>query len=297
MIYLLTAIVSMSLIMLALKFFNVRKIYIPQVIMTNYLLAFCIAAIGGHDAIAGFDFSAGPSAWLFLAPLTGLLYFSSMDIMAASTRRAGVSLTTMASRTSVVLPVLWAATVLGEPVSGWEVLGMVLVLTAFFLIIWQPRGETRNGGIGSVLLPVCVFLSVGFIAVCMKTSQHLIKTTGDYASDYPVFEALLFAAAAIGSSLWYGLREGAKAFRPQWRPILGGLCLGTFNYFVTYGMMNGLKHMSSSVFYGVYNIAVVVLTSIVGVLVFRERLTRRQTAGIAVAVAAIMVLGFFGGSL
>ena len=37
--YLLLAIAAMSLIMLALKFFNVKKIYIPQAIMTNYAFA------------------------------------------------------------------------------------------------------------------------------------------------------------------------------------------------------------------------------------------------------------------
>lgn len=301
--YLLLAIAAMSLIMLALKFFNVKKIYIPQAILVNYACALVIALLSGRDALAATG-TADPFAngWWYLALITGLLYFGSMDIMAASTRRVGVSITTMASRTSVILPILWAALLLGEHITGWEVLGVALVLLAFVLIIYRPadRKDTKKGKrerAAAILLPVAVFLSVGFIAVCMKTSQHLIKTAGCYDTDYPVFETMLFTAAFLGAVVYYAVTEGLGAFRPRWKSILGGLCLGTFNYFVTFGLMHGLKYLSSSTFYGIYNIGVVLLTTLVGIAAFGEKLDRRKAAGILFAVAAIFVLGFLGGSL
>ncbi len=304
MIYLLTAIAAMTLIMLALKFFNVKGIYIPQVVMVNYALAFVIAVINGRDVLSAANIDAVfRSSWWYLAPIAGLLYFGSMDIMAVSTRKAGVAITTMASRTSVILPILWACLFLGERITIWEIVGTLLVLLAFALIIYRPQRnaavttESRREKAAAVIMPLLVFLSVGFIAVCMKTSQHLIKTSGEYATDYPLFEMLLFGAAVIGAATYYGIREGRKAFRPQWRSIIGGLCLGTFNYFVTLGLMNGLKYFSSSTFYGVYNISVVILTTLVGVAVFREKLDGLKIAGLAVAVASIVILGFLGNSL
>ena len=131
----------------------------------------------------------------------------------------------------------------------------------------------------------------------MKTGQHLIRNGGSYAADYPVFETLLFAAAVIGSIGYYALTEGRRAFRPRWRSIVGGLCLGTFNYFVTFGTLHSLKYLSSSEFYGIYNISVVVISTVVGVAAFGERLTPRKIGGLIVALAAIFVLGFVGGSL
>ena len=53
--YLLLAIAAMSLIMLALKFFNVKKIYIPQAIMTNYAFALIIALFSGGRYLAAAD--------------------------------------------------------------------------------------------------------------------------------------------------------------------------------------------------------------------------------------------------
>lgn len=305
MIYLIIAIVSMSLIMLALKFFNIKGIYIPQVIMVNYTMALCISLISGHEAITASKIAeVFTNGWWYMALIAGSLYFLSMDLLAISTRRVGVAVTTMSSRTAVVLPIIWAFLFLGENITLWEIVGTLLVLTAFTLIIYRPKEKatttkktTRRENIISVLIPIGVFLEIGFIAVCMKTSQHMIKSSGDYATDYPAFEALLFAAALSCAVIYYSIREGAKAFRVNIKSVAGGLCLGTFNYFVTFGLMNGLKFFSSSTFYGVYNISVVLLTTFIGILVFGEKLDRRKSVGMLMAVGAIVVLGFFGQSL
>lgn len=301
MLYLLMAIAAMSLIMFALKFFNIKGICIPHAIMANYALAFLISAVSGREYITADHMQAMVSGdWWYLAIITGIFYFGSMDIMAASTRKAGVSVTTMASRTSVILPIIWAAAVLGEHITGWEILGTALVIAAFTLIIYRKDSASANNRrerTAQILLPIAVFLSVGLIAVCMKTSQHLIKSSGDYAVDYPLFETLLFAAATIGSATYYAARYGVRIFRFTLTGVAGGLCLGTFNYFVTLGIMNGLKYFSSSTFYGIYNIGVVVLATLVGATVFGERTDRRTLAGIGCAAAAIFVLGFLGGDL
>ena len=301
MLYLLTAIAAMTLIMLTLKFFSVKGIYTPQAIMVNYGCALGIALASSHGAIATATASEIlHTHWWYLALITGLLYFGSMNVMAVSTRRTGVSLTTMASRTSVILPIIWAAAFLGNSITGWEIVGILLVLLAFTLIIYRPEAETRQAdrkGIKDILLPISVFLSVGFIGVCMKTSQHIIKSDGTYATDYPVFETMLFAAAFVGSIIYYAASEGKRAFRIEWKSIAGGLCLGMFNHFVTFGTMHGLKYLSPSTFYGIYNIGTVLLTTIIGITVFGEHLDQRKITGICCAVAAICVLGFLGESL
>ena len=133
--YLLTAIGAMSLIMLTLKFFSAKQIYTPQAIMVNYLFAFVLALVQGHSGLSADRLHALLTTdWWYLALLTGLLYFGSMNVMAVSTRRVGVAVTAMASRTSVVLPIIWAALLLGERITGWEAAGILLVLLAFALI-------------------------------------------------------------------------------------------------------------------------------------------------------------------
>ena len=301
MIYLLTAIAAMSLIMLTLKFFGIKGIYTPQAIMVNYFMALAIAVINGRGYLDWPSIRhAFETNWWYLALLSGLLYFGSMDIMAASTRRTGVSVTTMASRTSVILPIIWSCLFLNEQIVFWEAVGILLVIGAFGMIIYRPEKNSLRSNTNclmSAVLPLAVFLSVGFIAVCMKTSQHIIKTGDSYATDYPLFEFLLFSAAFGGSVICYGIKEKRQAFVLRTKSIIGGLCLGTFNYLVTIGLMNGLKYFSSSTFYGIYNISVVVVSTAIGVIAFGEKLDRGKKIGILMALAAIFILGFFGKSL
>lgn len=173
MIYLIIAIAAMSLIMLTLKFFSVKGVYVPQAIMVNYGIALCIAVFSGSEHLTCESIrSLTDSGWWYLAITAGLLYFGSMDVMAASTRRVGVSITTMASRTAVILPIIWSVLFLEERMMGWEAVGTALVLAAFTLIIYRPekKGMTNTGRkerITAALMPVAVFLSVGFIAVCI----------------------------------------------------------------------------------------------------------------------------------
>ena len=64
-----------------------------------------------------------------------------------------------------------------------------------------------------------------------------------------------------------------------------------------FAIIHGLKYFSSSTFYGIYNISVVLLTTLVGIAAFGEKLDGRKTVGMLFAVASIFVLGFLGGSL
>ena len=101
---------------------------------------------------------------------------------------------------------------------------------------------------------------------------------------------MLFSAAFLGAVAYYAAKEGREAFRFRWKSIAGGLCLGTFNYFVTFGLMHGLKYFSSSTFYGIYNISVVLLTTLVGIIVWDDPFSIIVGIGMIAVVAGIALL-------
>lgn len=295
MIYLVVAILSMSAFMLGLKHLNVKSIPIPQAIMTNYALALAVAVVSGREHLSAESMGGiFTHDWWYLGVFAGICYFASMDIMAASTRRAGVSVTTIASRCALIIPILWSFAFFGESVTGWQWAGIALVLASFFLIFRNRRDAAAKGGgragVAAVLMPLSVFLIMGIITVTMKSTQHAVQQSGNYAADYPLFEILIFASALTGSVIYYALSAGRRAFAFDWRSMLGGLCLGTFNYLITIGIMHGLRFVPTSVFYALYNICVVVITTLAGIMVFREKPGPAKIAGICLAAAAIGIL-------
>lgn len=290
--YLILTILSMSAFMLGLKLLNVKNIPVPQAIMVNYALALAIAVVSGGGSLSA-ESSGGifTHSWWYMGVMAGILYFASMDMMAASTRRAGVSVTTIAARCSMILPILWSFAFFGENITGWQWVGIVSVMAAFVLIFYNKREPgARKTDMAAILMPLAVFVIMGIIAVNMKSAQHAIRQTGNYTTDYPIFEILIFTSALAGSVIYYAASAGRKAFRFNWKSVLGGLCLGTFNYLITIGIMHGLRFVSTGTFYTLYNICVVVITTLVGVIAFREKLSPAKIAGICLAVGAIAIL-------
>lgn len=292
--YLFLAILSMCMFMLLLKVFTIKGWNIPQAILINYIIASAIgiASYGGEvsaEALFG-------NRWWYLAVISGALFFFSSDLMAASTRWAGMAVTTIASRTALVVPIIFSVIFLNESIGIWEVAGIVIIIAALFMIFYQ-KGE--SGAIGvlhgkdkikSILLPALVFASMGIITVCMKSTQHIIREAGNYETDFPLYQAMTFVSAVICGTVYYGFTIGRRAFIPNAKSVIGGVFVGGFNYLVTISILFALNVLSTSVFYASYNISVVLITAVLSVAVFKEKLTPLKIAGLCLSLIAITIL-------
>ena len=291
MLYLVLAIISMSAYMLMIKYLTSKRVNIPQVIMVNYILASALSVFiykGGAVTLQAL-FS---NNWWYLALASGALFFFSMHLMAASTRRAGVSVTTISSRTALVIPIIFSAVFLNESISSWQAVGIVLVIAALVIIFYGRDGA--KGGAGKIVLPLGVFLIMGAITICMKSAQYIITSSGNYAADYPLYETMNFFIALLCAIIYYAATEGKPAFRFSWPAVQGGLCIGIFNYLVTHAILMALKSIPTGVLYASYNICVVILTAVAGWLLFGEKLSNRKIAGIKLALIAIAILMILG---
>ncbi len=282
--YLLLAIAAMSAIMLTLKVMGMKGISIPQAVMVNYLLAavVSIAAVrGGYNPI-----ETATESWFWIAALAGTMYLASMNLLAYSTKKAGVAVTTVSSRTALVLPVLFSCLFLGERLTGRQTAGIIVTLAALVLILGGGAGKGKGKRNAVVLLPLCVFLMTGTLDIVMKYAQHRVSGS----PDYPMFEPSIFLSAFILSIVYYSVTAGRSAFGFTLTGVAGGICLGGFNFLATYGVLHGLHVMPTGIFYPVYYIGVVTVTSLAGIILFGERLSRTKLAGLALAVIAIAVL-------
>ena len=280
--------------MLTLKFFAAKNIDSSQAIMVNYVLATVIGIFSCKEGVSlerMFD-----NDWWYAAVVAGALMFASMHLMAVSTKFAGVAVTTISSRTSLIVPIIFSALFFGERITVWQAVGTGLVIASFLIIFYNKAARStpvKAPAVKAVLLPVGVFLTVGIISVCMKSAEQTIKLTGDYDVDYPLYKAMNFATAMVCAIVYYAVREGKKAFRFSWKSILGGVCLGTFNYITVSSILLSLRTVPTSTFYAAYNMGVVAVTSVTGWLVFGEKLSLRKITGLILAITAIAVLMLF----
>ena len=278
-----------------------------QVIFFNYVTAALTSwgplllreALGSGAGTEGLDLCgqadaavAGlPSMAWVLAPVLGLLFMSSFIVNDLSVKKSGVALTTVSVRLSLVIPVLMSWLLLGQSEPRW--LSVALILAAMILIALssgRPAGgrpSDRKPGWSLVL----VFLTYGVCDFLLKYAQHIVTAE---AGNTDVLKAYIFLSAMVLSfivCLSRGSFRRTTTPQPRWKAILAGIFLGLANMLCTTLVLKALGTMPATVFFPLYNIGIVLVVSLVGILGFREPLRPGHIAGLLLAAAALAILG------
>ena len=284
MIFLILAIIFSTGVFVAMRLFERFKLDNHQALMWNYVFASGTGfAICEHWDTAP-QLVAEP--WFGLSILTGFWFIFTYLLMTASTQRSGVTVTSLSSKISVVLPILAGVIMLGEKLNFVATLGIVLALVALVLVI-GGRGGNNEKQSKSWLLPVCIFFGTGTGDILMKITER--QNTGDdlgFMIAFIYFIALLFGIIIVV----YDLIKGKSKW--QWKSALGGIGLGVINFFSTSSVYNAMRHFDNVVLFPIYNIGVVSLTALIGWLCFKEKLTWKNYLGLVIAVIAVILITF-----
>ncbi|MDX9750753.1 MAG: DMT family transporter [Flavobacteriales bacterium] len=269
----------MAVLFLLFKVFDRRQVPLLPAIVVNYLVAF------GCGSLVAAPWRAGDLSALWMpAAVLGFLFITIFRLTGLSTRRAGVASTTVASKLSLVLTVLFAVVFYGDRpgVFGWT--GIVLALAG--VVLSSPRS---NGTVSRTLLvlPLTLFLGNAAIDILINWTQRTHLTPDTEA----VFPTLAFAFAGVLGLLWTSATKDRDGFgRPAtW---VGGAVLGAVNYIALYYLVKALANsgLAPSAVYPLVNIGVILFGTGLSMLLFRERPVRLQQTGIACAVVALVLI-------
>ena len=303
MVYLLFAILFGSLFSVVLKICQRAQIDTQQVILFNYSSAFLLTLIPlvfrvvGPVGVPVQDFLLRPAS-IGACVLQGILFLTGFSIMDRCTLRCGVALTTASARASLILPVLLSWMLLAQPAPSWLAVG--LILAAMTLIV-LPSGKDSSATDSSAapqsrgkaaLALIAVFIAFGLSDFTLKLAQHSVEpvSAGDSVLMNRQLDALtcvIFLMASIAGLVVCLVSGSFRKHKVGWRSLLAGLALGVINIVCTSCSLKALSVLATGTFYPLYNIGIVVVATLIGVLFFKEKLRPLQIAGLAVAVAAI----------
>ena len=286
MIYLILAIIFSTGVFVAMRLFERFKLDNHQALMWNYVFA----SITGFVVCERFEtvpqLVAEP--WFGLSILTGFWFIFTYLLMTTSTQRSGVTVTSLSSKLSVVLPILAGVIMLGERLNFVATTGIVLALVALVLVVGgrNPQKIRGNGWIVG-LLPVFIFFGTGTGDILMKITEQQ-NTVGNlgFMIAFIYFVALVFGIIIV---VWDIARGKSKW---QWKSAAGGIMLGVINYFSTYSVYYAMRSFDNVVLFPIYNIGVVSMTALVGWLLFKEKLTLKNYIGLVIAVIAVILITF-----
>ena len=280
--YLVLAIVFSTGVFVAMRLFERFKLDNHQALMWNYVFA----AGTGFLMCKQFDTPTQlvNEPWFGLSILTGFWFIFTYLLMTASTQRSGVTVTSLSSKLSVVLPTLAGVVLFSEKLNFVATMGIVLALVALVLVVGGKNTTNKDIKI-NWLLPVLIFFGTGTGDILMKlTEQQNSSDDMGFMIAFIYFIAMLFGFLVVAFDLIRGKSKW------QWKSAIGGISLGVINFFSTFCVYNAMRCFDNVVLFPVYNIGVVCLTALTGWLLFKEKLTWKNYMGLAIAILAVILI-------
>jgi drug/metabolite transporter (DMT)-like permease len=282
MIFVLLSVLCSVLVSVLLKLARRLQIDVGQAIAWNYVVTSVLTA---WLLRPGLGTLRGPGVpWLALVAL-GILLPTIFLALAAAVRHAGIVRSDAAQRLSLLLSLLAAFVLFGEQLTAIKVAGIALGMLALLGMIWRSGNVATTAGIFGWLYPLLVFVGFGIIDILFKRVALAGIPLGD--SLQAMFALALLVAFAM--QLWRRLRQRVRFTA---RSALAGVALGAANFGNILFYLRGHRALPAhpALVFASMNIGVVALGALVGLLLFRERLSRLNLAGVALAVVAIGVI-------
>ena len=125
----------------------------------------------------------------------------------------------------------------------------------------------------------------------MKFIKYL-ETNYILQHDIPIFSAAIFGCAALIGMIILILKGLNGTLNFNLKNILGGIVLGLVNYYSIYYLMKALqfKDLESSTLFTLNNVSIVMVTTLIGLLLFKESISKKNWLGITLAIAAILLV-------
>lgn len=192
---------------------------------------------------------------------------------------------------AMVIPALSGLVLYGEEVTAWQYVGIALMLVSFACAV-----DRNDKGSGMTLkwLFLCLgaFVCSGAVGVMQKLHQK-----SPYAGELGIFLVISFAfyvVFSVAMTLWYSSAKGEKITVIQPKKlkmslilaIVSGIGIALVNQINLY--LSGV--MDAIILYPVNNGASMILTAAAGIILWKERLNRRQWVGLILGGIAILLL-------
>lgn len=280
MIFVLLSVLCSVLVSVWLKLARRLDIDVVQAIAWNYVVASVLTALVLQPSLATLRQPDAP--WLALLALAVLLPTIFLAL-SASVRHAGIVRSEAAQRLSLLLSLLAAFVLFGEQLTAFKLTGIALGLLALLAMIWRGTAvAAASDAAPDWRYPLLVFVGFALIDILFKRVALAGVPLG--ASLQAMFALALPLAFAL--PLWRHLRGDTRFNR---RSVFGGVVLGLANFGNILFYLRGHRALPAhpALVFASMNIGVVALGALVGVLLFRERLSRLNLAGVMLAVGAI----------
>jgi drug/metabolite transporter (DMT)-like permease len=293
MFYLFASIFFTSFIYIIFKSFTRFGVDPLPAIVMSYVSRVIFGFIIEPNSLGQY-FSKIPVNLLLLASATGVTFIIVFALVSRSTREIGVSSTTIISRMSMVIPAGFSIILYGDSLGWLKISGIVLALIAIYFTVYQKQGKVISGQGATIknkrrlMLPVFLFAGSGIADTFLKISQ---KSYMLHKPDFLYIDMLFTASAVAGIIALLFIKMPLKQILKK-QNLLWGLILGITNYISLLLFILALTkgNLQGSQIFPINSVGIVLVSALLAMIFFREKLVPHKIAGLILAVVAILLI-------
>ncbi len=273
MLYLILSIICNTFLVVILKYygkFNVQTLY---GIVWNYLVCALIGFLFIEDYKIISDFIHWKHAWL--SGILGFSFIAFFILIGKSTQILGVATTTTAFKLSFAIPTFAAVVLYSHQLNILQWTGVLLALASVFAISFDKNGNTsRHSAKALYLMPLIIFVGCGLNDALFNYIQQKLLPEG---WQHIITISIFFSAFFFGLFISIYKKDFYKP-----RNIIGGIILGIPNYGSLYFLLLALQRtgLESSKLFPINNLGIVVLSAVLGKILFKEHFSIQKAIGI-----------------
>lgn len=289
MTYLIIAVFCSVAVSMLLKILRQRHLDIRQTIVMGYPVAFLLTWVLLSPDLAGLPTLVTQPVSFGIVMALGVLLPLIFVVLGRAIDAVGIIKTDAAQRLSLIIPIIAAFVLFGESLTLQRGIGIGVGFLALLALVYRPHAQPSPSPAphqsSSAVWLLVVWLGYGVIDILFK----------QVAKQGAAFSLTLLVSFGLAGTLLL-IYLLTKHIQWQKSALLAGLLLGVLNMGNIYAYVKAHQTLADSpsvVFTGM-NVGVIGVASVVGMIMFKERLSAINLLGIGLAVGCVLLL-FMGG--
>jgi len=261
--------------------FKKYKVDNLQALIVNYLTAAgCSYFFLEQDLSLNYVLN---SDWLYHAMIIGTLFIIVFNFYAFGTQKVGIAVTTVANKMSLIIPVCAALILYPETNSFDKLKGIAFFLALAGIYLSSTKAGKLSFNKKYLWLIILVFVGQGISDAVFNDFAQNFKE-----ESYLFFMMLFIIASISGIVILTGKSlSGRKSLKLK--SIFWGIIFGIPNFFSLLFFLRALSDLNSSIVFPLVSMGVIVSSSFIGMLIFKEKLSRNNWIGILLSICSIYI--------
>ena len=226
----------------------------------------------------------GSPVTLLCGGLGGFLFVGGLVCMQNSVKRSGAALTTAFAKLGLLVPLLISTVWFHERPGLLQLLGIGLALGAI-LILNNRRETTPASSAPALTLPLLTLFFAGASDGMAKVFERLGPRSED-----ALYFLYVFAVAAVLAGALILLEKRKTGQGLTLGDLLHGAAVGVPNYFSSFLLLKALSRLQAVVAFPAFSVGTILTVTVLGALLFGEKLDRRQLWGLGCILLALVLL-------